>query len=94
MEVVDHGRLEEKITDGLEDYRSVSIIRMDLVLFTVYIRLLCRMNRAGGQNGIAKFSTQQCFNSLGDWLAQDSFQLVTPMGIWGAWANTHVARKP
>ena len=44
---------------------------------------------------IIKVSTQQCFNSPGDWLAQDSFQLVTPMGgIWGAWANTHVARKP
>ena len=75
VEVVDHGRLEEKITDGLDNYKSVSIIRMDLVLFTVYIRLLCRMNRAVGQNGIAKFQRNNVSTRRGTGLRKTVFNL-------------------
>ena len=49
-----------------------------------------------------KVSTQLCFNSLGDWLAQDSSQLATPMGGFGVPIrhmgkhafHIFVARKP
>jgi len=45
MEVVDHERLTAKVSECLEDYNSVSKIRMDLVLFTSFIQHICRVIR-------------------------------------------------
>mmetsp|Transcript_23863 Transcript_23863/g.43710 ORF Transcript_23863/g.43710 Transcript_23863/m.43710 type:complete len:2143 (+) Transcript_23863:3-6431(+) len=45
MECGDHDQLLEKVTECLEDYNSVSKIRMDLVLFTSFIQHVCRVIR-------------------------------------------------
>jgi len=45
MEVQDHEKLQGKVSECLEDYNSVSKIRMDLVLFTTFIQHVCRVVR-------------------------------------------------
>jgi dynein heavy chain len=45
MEVPDMQKLNEKISECLEDYNSVSKIRMDLVLFSSFIQHICRVIR-------------------------------------------------
>jgi len=45
MEVTDHEKLQAKVSECLEDYNSVSKIRMDLVLFTSFIQHVCRVIR-------------------------------------------------
>jgi dynein heavy chain len=45
MEVTDHNKLQDKVGECLEDYNSVSKIRMDLVLFTSFIQHVCRVIR-------------------------------------------------
>ena len=45
QEVPDHQRMTEKVTECLDDYNSVSKIRMDLVLFNAFIQHLCRVAR-------------------------------------------------
>merc|ERR1712135_106749 len=41
MEISDHARLAEKCQECLDDYNSVSKIRMDLVLFQTFIQHIC-----------------------------------------------------
>ncbi|CAL1134249.1 unnamed protein product [Cladocopium goreaui] len=45
VEMQDHERLAGKVQECLEDYNSVSKIRMDLVLFMSFIQHICRVIR-------------------------------------------------
>eukprot|EP00442_Polarella_glacialis_P024664 CAMPEP_0115137118 /NCGR_PEP_ID=MMETSP0227-20121206/56805_1 /TAXON_ID=89957 /ORGANISM="Polarella glacialis, Strain CCMP 1383" /LENGTH=5027 /DNA_ID=CAMNT_0002544335 /DNA_START=143 /DNA_END=15226 /DNA_ORIENTATION=+ len=45
VEIQDHDKLTIKVGECLEDYNSVSKIRMDLVLFTSFIQHICRVIR-------------------------------------------------
>jgi len=45
MEQTDHQKLQDKVAECLEEYNSVSKIRMDLVLFTAFIQHICRVIR-------------------------------------------------
>merc|ERR1719450_1487791 len=45
MEVQDHEKLSIKVSECLEDFNSVSKIRMDLVLFLSFVQHICRVIR-------------------------------------------------
>eukprot|EP00931_Biecheleriopsis_adriatica_P052316 TRINITY_DN3041_c0_g1_i3.p1 TRINITY_DN3041_c0_g1~~TRINITY_DN3041_c0_g1_i3.p1 ORF type:complete len:5045 (+),score=1273.98 TRINITY_DN3041_c0_g1_i3:2025-15137(+) len=45
VEITDHEKLGAKVAECLEDYNSVSKIRMELVLFTSFIQHVCRVIR-------------------------------------------------
>jgi dynein heavy chain len=45
MEITDLEKLQMKVQECLDDYNSVSKIRMDLVLFTSFIQHICRVIR-------------------------------------------------
>eukprot|EP00927_Polykrikos_kofoidii_P031997 TRINITY_DN2738_c0_g1_i1.p1 TRINITY_DN2738_c0_g1~~TRINITY_DN2738_c0_g1_i1.p1 ORF type:complete len:3358 (+),score=626.85 TRINITY_DN2738_c0_g1_i1:1049-10075(+) len=45
MEVQDHTKLLDKVSEALEEFNGTSKIRMDLVLFTTFIQHVCRVIR-------------------------------------------------
>jgi dynein heavy chain, axonemal len=45
VEMQDHYKLTVKVAECLEDYNSVSKVRMELVLFTFFIQHICRVIR-------------------------------------------------
>merc|ERR1712196_490407 len=45
MEVQDHTKLLDKVSESLEDFNNTSKIRLDLVLFTAFLEHICRVIR-------------------------------------------------